>query len=65
MTYYRRRDMTDAERALAGALAVAAGAATFYLARIWLQRETISRNPPGAAEPDAGSEAEGAERPPL
>lgn len=61
MTYYRRRDMTDAEWALAGVLAVAVGAATFYLARIWLQRETISNGPPTAAEPDA-SEAEGAER---
>ena len=77
MTYYRRRDMTDAEWALAGALGVAVGAATFYLARIWMQREPLSKGPPGlagledepegeleAAEPDVESEAEGAEHPP-
>lgn len=78
MTYYRRRDMTDAEWALAGALGVAVGAATFYLARIWLQREPLSEGPPmpdqiedrgaeaalQAPETDVEVEAEGAERPP-
>lgn len=57
MTYYRRRDMTDEEWALAGALGVAVGAATFYLARIWMQRETLSEGLPGPAEPEAGLEA--------
>lgn len=53
MTYYRRRDMTDAEWALAGAIGVAVGAATFYLARIWLQREVLPMGPPGLAEREA------------
>lgn len=53
MTYYRRREMTDAEWVLAGALGVAVGAATFYLARIWLQREPLSKDPPKPAEPAA------------
>ena len=50
MTYYRRREMTDAELALAGALGAAVGAATFYLVRIWLQREPLPEGPPGLAE---------------
>ena len=45
--------MTDAEWVLAGALGVAVGAATFYLARIWLQREPLSKDPPKPAEPAA------------
>ncbi len=57
MTYYRRREMTDAEWVLAGALGVAVGAATFYLARIWLQREPLSKDPPKPAEPEAELEA--------
>ncbi len=65
MTYYRRRDITDAEWALAGALGVAVGAATFYLARIWMQREPLTEGPPGLAgledEPEAELEAGGAE----
>jgi hypothetical protein len=65
VTYYRRRDMTDAEWALAGALGVAVGAATFYLARIWMQREPLSKGPPGLAgledEPEGELEAGGAE----
>jgi hypothetical protein len=58
--YYRRREMTDAEWALAGALGAAVGAATFYLVRVWQQRESLSAGPPEPAE----LEAEGAERPP-
>lgn len=58
MTYYRRRDLTDAEWALAGALGVAVGAATFYLTRIWLQREILSQGLPGSGEPEVGPEAE-------
>lgn len=61
MTYYRRREMTDAEWVLAGALGVAVGAATFYLARIWLQREPLSKDPPKPAEPEAELEARGPE----
>ncbi len=57
MTYYRRREMTDAEWVLAGALGVAVGATTFYLARIWLQREPLSKDPPKPAEPEADLEA--------
>ncbi len=53
MTYYRRREMTDAEWVLAGALGVVVGAATFYLARIWLQREPLSKDPPKPADPEA------------
>ncbi len=59
MTYYRRRDMTDAEWALAGALGAAVGAATFYLARIWMQREPLSEGPPGPAKPEAALEVGG------
>jgi len=75
--YYRRREMTDAEWALAGALSAAVGAATFYLVRVWLQRESLSEGPPEPAEleaepeaelevpePEAELEAEGAEHPP-
>ena len=61
MTYYRRREMTDAEWVLAGALGVAVGAATFYLTRIWLQREPLSKDPPKPAEPEAELEARGPE----
>ncbi len=72
MTYYRRREMTDAEWALAGALSAAVGAATFYLVRVWLQRESLPEGPPEPAELEAELEvpepdvveAEGAERPP-
>jgi hypothetical protein len=52
--------MTDAEWALAGALGAAVGAATFYLVRVWLQRESLPEGPPEPAE----LEAEGAEHPP-
>ncbi len=58
MTYYRRRDMTDEEWALAGALGVAVGAVTFYLVRIWLQREPLSEGLPGLAGLDYEPEAE-------
>lgn len=53
--------MTDAEWALAGALGVAVGAATFYLARIWLQREPLSEGPSGLAERQAELAVHGAE----
>jgi len=57
--------MTDEEWALAGALGVAVGAVTFYLVRIWLQREPLSEGLPGLAgldyEPEAELEAGGAE----
>ncbi len=53
--------MTDAEWVLAGALGVAVGAATFYLARIWLQREPLSKDPPKPAEPAADLDARGPE----
>ena len=64
MEYYRRREMTDAEWALAGALGAAVGAATFYLVRVWLQRESLPEGPPEPAELEAELEAEGAEQPP-
>ncbi len=60
MTYYRRRGLTDEEWALAGAIGVAVGAVTFYLVRIWLQREPLPEGPPGLAEqaePEAKLEA--------
>ena len=65
--------MTDAEWAFAGALGAAVGAATFYLVRVWLQRESLPEGrPPEPAELEAELEvpepdvveAEGAERPP-
>lgn len=54
MIYYRRRDLTDSERWLAGVISVAVGTVTYYLARIWFQREPLEREPPetgGAARP--------------
>ena len=46
MTYYRRGELSDADRLLAGAVGVAVGAIAFYVARIWLQREVLDRAPP-------------------
>ncbi|MEJ2310943.1 MAG: hypothetical protein P8Y10_08480 [Gemmatimonadales bacterium] len=57
MTYYRRRDMTDAEWALAGALGAAVGAVTFYLVSVWLQRETLPEGPPEPVGPEDEPEA--------
>ena len=57
MTYYRRRDMTDAEWALAGALGAAVGAVTFYLVSVWLQRETLPEGPLEPVGPEDEPEA--------
>ncbi len=46
MTYYRRRDLTESERWLAGVISVAVGTIAFYLARVWLQREPMEEAPP-------------------
>lgn len=58
MTYYRRRNLTDEEWFLAGAVAAAAAAVTFYLTRIWLQREPLERRPPARLASDADEGAE-------
>ena len=69
MTYYRRGELTDADRLLAGAIGVAIGAVAFYVARTWLQREALDRappRPPAAEVPrevEAAGEGETAERP--
>ena len=59
MTYYRRRDLTDEEWFLAGVITAGVAAVTFYLTRIWLQKEPLDRRPSEGLAPDAG--AEGAE----
>jgi hypothetical protein len=59
VTHYRRRDLTDAEWFFAGAITAATAAVTFYLTRIWLQREPLDERPPERVASDAG--AEGAE----
>jgi hypothetical protein len=59
VTYYRRRDLTDTEWFLAGAIAAATAAVTFYLTRIWLQREVLDKRPPERLASDR--DAEGAE----
>ena len=56
MTYFRRRDLTDQEWFLAGAIAAAAAAVTFYLTRIWLQKEPLQRRPPERLAADADSD---------
>jgi hypothetical protein len=50
--------MTDAEWAFAGALGAAVGAVTFYLVRVWLQREALSEGPTEPAELEAELKAE-------
>ena len=63
MTYYRRRELTDEELWLTGAIGVAVGALAFYLTRIWLQREPLAGQPALTEEPARSErEAEGAER---
>ena len=68
MTYYRRKSADASVLAAAVGAGAAIGAATFYLVKLWLQREPLE--PDGESEPDDELESddelegddEGAER---
>ena len=62
MTYYRRKSADASVLAAAVGAGAAIGAATFYLVKLWLQREPLE--PDGESEPDDELEGddEGAER---
>lgn len=55
MTVYRRGDAETREELAAVAAGVLAGAAVFYLARLWFRREALPE--PGAAEQEGRSES--------
>ena len=61
MTYYRRKSADASVLAAAVGAGAAIGAATFYLVKLWLQREPLE--PDGESEPDDEPESDGEAEP--
>lgn len=57
MTLYRRRPAKTWEELAAAAVGVVVGMGSYYLARVWLQREPLDRPIPTSAAPTSGRPA--------
>ena len=65
MTIYRRTDSEAWDEAAAAAVGLLVGAAAFYVARLWFQREELTAPPEGkgGARRAGGQDTDGKGRP--